>query len=322
MKYSTRKDRKLKNPKNNKKKNRKTQKIPINRMNCSPMVKNKTPVKNSCFTDEVLLKIKEEYNSGKPESEQIQETNIDDIWHELRRRLRCKKEKCWLNQIKNTNLRQQIEEYIFAPKQPPEWKQDPNTWLSNFDILNVLKQYEKAYPTFEFIGPTPIDFDTRLSDKQCVTRDLCQFYLNEQKKNGKTKIGIIFNLSPHNKSGSHWVSLFIDLEEKHIFYFDSNGAKIPNEVFVFVNRICNEGEQMVPPILFQMKENKIEHQSGNTECGMYSLFFIITMLTCEVEMDRKRKIEKMSLEDKIKLFSSVKIPDEYVEQFRYTFFNL
>jgi hypothetical protein len=33
-----------------------------------------------------------------------------------------------------------------------------------------------------------------------------------------TKIGIIFNLDNHNESGSHWVSLFIDLEDKFVLY--------------------------------------------------------------------------------------------------------
>ena len=51
-------------------------------------------------------------------------------------------------------------ESLFAPFHPDEWKQNPSAWLSNHDIFNVLAQYEKAYPEFHFIGPTPIDFDS------------------------------------------------------------------------------------------------------------------------------------------------------------------
>jgi hypothetical protein len=49
---------------------------------------------------------------------------------------------------------------------------------------------------------------------------------------------------------------------------------------------------------------------------MYSLFFIITMLTGIVE-----ETTKLSLAKKIKLFKGGKIPDEYIEQYRNVYFN-
>ena len=48
----------------------------------------------------------------------------------------------------------------FTPYKPTEWEKNPVEWLSNFDILNVLKQYEEKYSDFKFIGPTPIDFNS------------------------------------------------------------------------------------------------------------------------------------------------------------------
>ena len=35
---------------------------------------------------------------------------------------------------------------------------------------------------------------------------------------GKTNIGIIFNLDPHYKQGSHWVAVFIKVRKKEIYY--------------------------------------------------------------------------------------------------------
>ena len=35
-------------------------------MNCSPLVKGKTAVKNSCFTDDVLYRMKKSYNKHSP----------------------------------------------------------------------------------------------------------------------------------------------------------------------------------------------------------------------------------------------------------------
>jgi hypothetical protein len=310
------------------KKNRKTQTlmpIPLKPKifdNCSPIVKNKTPVANSCLLPEVLIRIKDEYNNTKPESEKIKKTDYNEIWHELKNRLTfCENEKCWLNEIKNKQIKNEINEYIFAPNQPPEWKNNPKAWLSNFDILAVLKQYEQAHPKFKFIGPTPIDFDKRLGE-MCVTEDLCKFSLSNYKKSGKTKIGICFNLSPHTSGGSHWVSMFIDMDEQHIFFMDSNGMKCPTEIKIFIQRICQDAAKLNPPIVFKITQNEIEHQSENTECGMYSLFFITTMLTGEVIIDETRKIKNMTMADKIRLFSSVKIPDSYVAQYRYKFFNV
>jgi len=325
MNHSTLRNRnRRKTKKNYKRKTKKNHKGELFE-NCSPLVKNKTPVKNSCLIPEILVKIKDEYNKSKPESQKIKDTDYNAIWHQLKKRLVfCKKEKCWLNQIKNTELKNQIDQYIFAPKQPPEWKENPNAWLSNFDILAVLKQYEEAYPAFEFIGPTPIDFDTRLPDQgeeKCVTQDLCNFSLKQQIERGKRKIGICFNLSPHNSGGSHWVSLFIDLDDTHIYYMDSNGFKPPKEIKVFIDRVIKQGAELTPPIDFKITTNNIEHQSGNTECGMYSLFFITTMLVGQVEIDDTHKIKNMRLKDKIRLFSSVRIPDSYVQQLRNTFFN-
>ena len=42
--------------------------------------------------------------------------------------------------------------------------------------------------------------------------------------------GISFNLDPHYKSGSHWVSLYVHIPKKIIYYFDSNGDKTPKEI--------------------------------------------------------------------------------------------
>ena len=51
-------------------------------------------------------------------------------------------------------------EETFAPNMPDTWKKNPREWLDSDNITDVMKQYEKANPTFEFIGPTPIDYDT------------------------------------------------------------------------------------------------------------------------------------------------------------------
>jgi hypothetical protein len=55
---------------------------------------------------------------------------------------------------------------------------------------------------------------------------------------------------------------------------------------------------------------------GESECGMYALYFIITMLTGETE-----KLKFVNAEDKIKFFKNKRIPDQYVNKYRKIYFN-
>ena len=195
----------------------------------------------------------------------------------------------------------------FAPESPPEWKKNPNEWLSSIDIMSVMKQYEKAYKCFDFIGPTPIDFDTRKLYGECVWDELCNLSIEEQIKNGKTKFGIIFNTDPHNKPGQHWISMFINIKKKKIFFFDSTGDKPASQIIALVERIKEQGINLNPKINFKFDSNEgVEHQYGNTECGIYSLYFIVHML--------EDKMTEHYLKTHI-------LKDEYMNKFRHIYFN-
>jgi hypothetical protein len=257
--------------------------------------------------------VRDAYNRDHSAGDVIEESDPTKLWKLLNERLvQCKKEDCWLNQIKDVDLKKRIDRYIFAPDKPYEWKKNPNEWLSNFDIMNVLEQYEQTYKNFEFIGPTPIDFDAVVSG-HCIQNELCKFNLPSLIKKGKTHIGVIFNLSPHTSSGSHWVSLFIDTKEHVIFFFDSAGDPIPKEIKTLVDRIRKQTHNKYA---FHQNHPK-EHQMGNTECGVYSLFFIITMLTGKSPMARGN----MNMRQKIHLFKKRTIPDKYIEKYRNVYFN-
>ena len=56
-----------------------------------------------------------------------------------------------------------------------------------------MRQYEKAYKCFTFLGPSPIDYDTRKLYGQCIWQELCQTpkfkkFNIEAYKPGKSKI--------------------------------------------------------------------------------------------------------------------------------------
>lgn len=289
----------------------------IKKMNCNPAVKGKTVANGSCFTNSVLYKLKDSYNQTNKQNKIITD-NPTELWNELKQRLyTCNKEDCWLDVITDQSVRNKLDKYSFAPDHPNDWKKNPSSWLSNFDIFEVLEQYEKSYPQFQIIGPTPIDFDERPDDMngECVWKDLCTFSLEKMLAKNKTKLGIVFNLDKHKEKGSHWVSMFVDLDDKYIFYLDSAGKTIPPRIKALTDRIIQQGIDKGMQIHYHENCPR-EHQMGENECGMYCLYFIITMLTGETE---KRNLKNYT--DKIEYFKNERIPDKYMNKYRKIFFN-
>jgi len=285
----------------------KTTPIELSKVNCSP--KDKNEIKNyTCYTDRSLFKLRDKWNIRHP-YEKITTNDTKEIHKILSNYLSdlCNKESCWLKQKHEFGKLDEDFKDSFAPESPYEWKKNPNEWLSSIDIIKVMKQYEKAYKCFDFIGPTPIDFDKKKLYGECVWEELCNFDLNQQIKEGKTKIGIIFNTDPHDKPGKHWISIFINIKKGKIFFFDSVGDTAPDEIKKFVEKIKTQGNQLNPKINFVYDENHpVEHQYGNTECGIYSIFFIVHML--------EDKLTSHYLKTHI-------LKDKYMEKFRKIYFN-
>jgi hypothetical protein len=277
------------------------------KVNCSPKPNNE--INNfTCYTNRSLIKLRDMWNARHPDSK-INSNLPKEIHKLLSEKLMntCNKESCWLKQKADFgNVSNELVE-SFAPLSPPEWKINPTEWLSSDDIMKVMKQYEKAYKCFDFIGPTPIDFDKRKLYGECVWDELCNFSLKQQIQDGKTKIGIIFNTDTHDKPGQHWISMFINIKKKNIFFFDSTGDKPPKEIITFVKRLKEQGLNLKPKINFKYDSNEgIEHQYGNTECGVYSLYFIVHML------------EDKTTEHYLKTHI---LKDEYINKFRNIYFN-
>jgi hypothetical protein len=139
--------------------------------------------------------------------------------------------------------------------------------------------------------------------------------LKEFVKNKKTKIGVVFNLDKHDEPGSRWVSLFVDLDDKFIFYLDSAGEAIQPEIDDLVKRIQLQAMDLGMQLEFY-QNSPLEHQMQNNECGMYAVYFIIAMLTGKV----KGKKFKNSME-KIRFFKEKRIPDKYINRHRKLYFN-
>ena len=278
------------------------------KMKCSPSSKktlNNRLKQFTCYNRNRLLELRDKWNLQS--SNKIHSSNEFDIWKLLKKYMgnSCNNERCWLNQpFISKYVKDKTHDNIFSPIMPSSWLKNPNEWLSNYDIEKVMNQYEIAYPHFKFMGPSPIDFDERLEFNKCVDDDICSININKL-KDKYTQIGISLNLDKHNQSGSHWVSLFIDLEKEYIFYFDSNGDSIPKRVKILIKRI-NKQYRLTYNKDMKVYNNTIQHQYTDGTCGIYSLYFMITLLTGEKNY---------------KYFIKSRIPDKTMKKYRFIYFN-
>lgn len=267
----------------------------------------KGQAKGTCYGEAGLAALRTKWNLRHPD-DKIASDDPQAVWKALRERLRaaCKTEACWLRQEFARDLPEAVASYTFAPPAPAEWRTAPSTWLTSDEITAVMKQYEHHHPSFAFLGPSPIDFDKRLAFNQCVWADLCAFDANQSMSEGHTQVGIVFNLDSHDLEGSHWVALYLDLasDPPRATYMDSYGEPAPKEVDVFVERV---GRQLAGNgRTLDSAATERQHQRGDSECGVYSLYFIISMLTGAHTRET---------------FSKVRIPDNKMRALRKVYFQ-
>ena len=285
---------------------KKTKRSQFKKVSCSPgKLTRKTY--HTCYNNSALINMRRLWNARHPD-DKIHSDNPRNIWRELRDKMAhvCETEKCWLNQhFMSNNISADLKTYTFAPSMPRKWKSNINEWLTSTDLTQAMRHIEHAHKNFVFLGPSPIDFDL-VKDGECIWPELCNFNIDKMRQKGKQKIGMIFNLDPHFKGGSHWVSLFVDCDRKFIFFFDSNGDPMPKEIVKLAERIKTQGKAI--NLDFEIRENApMEHQYENTECGIYSIYFIKSI----VEGAHYNKFTE----------KGERIPDKKMEELRKIYFS-
>jgi hypothetical protein len=239
-------------------------------MQCSPYHYKFFDQHGTCFSKAQLINIAKSIN--------VPHTNTkkQDLWRRINTKMLgvCEdgNEHCWLAK---TNKDYHFNAHV--PKQPAPWSRDSRTWLTNVDILNVMVQYEKRHRKFKFFGVFPIDFAEKYGMSQCISIELCNLNLNKLKS--YSQFGCVFNLDKHYQSGSHWVSVFFNTDKSlpnyGFYFFDSTSSKIPVEILNFAKSVQ---KQVADPASFRIHQNVVQKQFKNTECGMFSLHFLIECL--------------------------------------------
>ena len=233
---------------------------------CSP---NNSRNKYSCLANKLLIKAAKKYNLKYKDKikipNKITKENKKKFWETLKMKINkvtnCQEEYCWINSNKTDIFREQEFVKSFRPKKPNEWNSNKNTWLSTSDIDNVLKQYVESNPEFYYAGAVPIDFDSQhsLLIGNCVSNELCKINVKDLYLSGIRKIGAVFNLDKHTDPGSHWVSMFIDLNSGGIYYFDSYAKPPPQQVKNLMERVRKMGNELIYQNIIDINKMNNEH---------------------------------------------------------------
>jgi hypothetical protein len=228
---------------------------------CSPASRKTYTKDQTCYSYESLEKIAREWNRNYPYNKINTSTqHKNELWTNIKDKVdNCDTEWCWLDQpfIKRLQNDKDLRNSFKPPIPKGKWQ-----WLSTDDIEFVCRQYEDVESKFKFLGAYPIDFS------RIYHYIFGKFNINEYLKDGYSRIGIVFNEDPHDKAGSHWVGLFLDLKKRIAYFFDSYGEE-PHK------RIRDWVSKLVPT--FKLVHNKTQHQFENSECGVYCIHFIVRM---------------------------------------------
>jgi hypothetical protein len=259
---------------------------------CAP---SKSYKEGSCFTVENLQFIakqinskyfknnyKSKYNKGKYIQININNKKrglLKDLITFFKDKYHCNDQLCWLKTpFLQSHGNSEILEDTFRPSGPDKG----NDWLSNFDINNSMKQYEKKFKDFKFFQAAPDDFAdlTNLKFNNYHNgRNNYEKLWDKLKRENKTRIGTIFNTDDSSGGGQHWNALFFDLNKGQINFFDSVGTKPSRNVRKFIDILQKYFKSK--NINSKYKYNTIQHQFKNSECGVYSMNFIIKRLNGE-----------------------------------------
>ena len=192
-----------------------------------------------------------------------------------------------------------------------------NTWFSNFNEDDVLKDLMEWCPWFYAHKSCMSDFmiDYNNSDKKIIIEKSGQPLIKlgfatmnpiDYKNNNYTCSACVVNSDTRGGNGTHWTALFYDMRSNNhtIEFFNSTGSlpklSIKNWMKEFAELSTKELGIECKPIIV----SNIEHQNSNSECGAYSIYFIIARL---IGIPYKK-------------FRENPIPDKVVFQFRKSLF--
>ena len=294
-----------------------------NKYNCAPGIDNNIYTK--CFKHDqlalIIRYINEKYNKN-----YSNDMSYDDMIDIINNYIDCDKDNyiCWIKSSFINNIMKyfismgdknktketlNIIKYTFRPTGP----KNSLEWLSTIDINLVMNQYEKTYNNFLFLGATPCDFEE-------IDNHIKNINFDKLIESNKYILGHVINLDKHYLTGSHWVALYVNLLNNKIFFFDSSGRppnklikKFITKIIIYFNKKSKQYKYLRnAKMIFDaypkdknlqyfyryIKYNNVKHQKFDTECGIYSIHFLTSMLENMEDFDnyiKNRKPDNMMI---------------------------
>jgi hypothetical protein len=258
---------------------------------CSPLGLDTFVKSKSCFSLSSLQELVTSWNAKNPDNKINPSQDAKKLRSELKKKLakQCPGascEACWINELGGASQNREAAKMVM-PQKPKDWKKNPRKWLNNYDIQHILARFEgdKKYP-YKLLGVFPIDFLGKDEYGNILYPEMYDFQLS--KYVGKYKfLGMITNLDTHEGPGTHWTSTFIvidpTLKSFGAYYYDSTFNKntqlsrVPESIQKFFKILKKQAEELpeaqAAKATFQNIFYTLDHQKGNTECGMFSIFY-------------------------------------------------
>lgn len=236
-----------------------------------------------CSSSSAIAKIRQIFD--------IKYTDDEKIIEEAKNKTRCKTESCLYTK---TNIQKILPDELktrFNEKGP--WN---NTkWLDNLNIDDTINKWMTAkFPKHKHLEFSMIDFKKQRNHLASIKwGETCKKY---------DSLSCVLNTDKTGQPGQHWISIFCDLQSptKTVEYFDSAGANPPKEITDFLIESVDKIEESKAGPVQSYNITNMEHQMKNTECGVYSIFFILC---------RKHGVPRS-------FFEKTRVPDSDMEKFR------
>ena len=253
----------------------------------------------------IVLAFNNENSALDSENSVLDEENITDFivdpivvknsLEKAKKRLNCDSESCVVSHkefkkfaiknhiISNDELVENLETRFKI-----EGPRNSTDWLSNYDIDQTLQDWAFKFEDFFPCPFAMIDFDK--TEEPLHKYNMHDIHIGNYSKKtimGKVKIpcrsfGCAINTDVGSGSGKHWMALFVDMRDKKIWtieFFNSTGEPPQKSIVGWTKKTKENLEQYIKKNNFDtiveiIIVSSLEHQESNSECGLYTLFYI------------------------------------------------
>lgn len=242
-----------------------------------------------CSTKEAIHEMKKHListsASNDAERNNIMVVSAKNIVDTIKKSLNCSTEKCVLLNMSKTideNKKHVLKNSLDRIK--PNGPANSTKLLNNENIDNVLKKLSKLHNGFYHMNFQMIDFagekigndwkiikGIKITPTALGKLDMTTDVINK----GFKTFGVVMNTDVRTNGGIHWFALFCDFRT-HPFtieYFNSSGNKPVKQIqdwLIKTELNITKHDNKAKVIIL----SGVAHQKSQTECGLYSLYFI------------------------------------------------